>query len=424
MEKIDAIKKANFWNSSFTKVGIDRRVYMSKIKSYVGNQLIKVLVGQRRTGKSYLLRQIMQVLVEEMQVPVENILYINKENLEFDFIMHYSDLDEVVKLYLKELKPKGKVYLFFDEIQQIAGWEKLVTAYAQSYKEDYEVFITGSNSDLLSSELATRLTGRYVQFQIFPFSYEEYLQLNKQDSGKNSYAEYLSFSGLPELYRLPNEESRRHYLSALTDTIVLRDIVERYAVRDVAMLKDLFSFLVNNVSNLVSVGNIVNYLKTKYGTAKYDTVAMYVGYFVNAYLAHEVPRYNLKGKALMSGVRKYYLNDLGYKNLLYSGYKHGYGYLLENLVYLQLKRNAYEVYVGSNKGKEIDFVALKNDQTLYVQVAYTIEDETTKEREYASLLSVKDNYPKIVVTMDDLAHPDYMGIKHVLVWELEAYLLA
>ena len=368
------------------------------------------------------MRQLIRGLIDN-GINTRNIFYLNKKFIEFDEIRNYQDLNNIILLYRKRIKPEGLIYILIDEIQQIKGWEILVNSYSQSYVDKYEIFITGSNSDMLSTELASKLTGRYVQFQIFPFSYDEFLEIKGLERNKSSYLEYLSSTGLPELFHLPNDETKRHYVTALSDTIILRDIIERYDIREVTLLKELFAFLVNNASNLISIKNIENYFKSKNRRTSYDTIANYIGYFVSSHLIHEVSRYNIKGKVVLSGVRKYYINDLAYKNYLYSGFQHGYGYMLENLIYLQLLRSGFNVYVGHMRDKKIDFIAIKNDTPVYLQVCYLLKDEDITKREYSGLLSIRDSYTKVVISIDDLQLPENKGIKHVLAWEFDQYLI-
>ena len=219
-----------------------------------------------------------------------------------------------------------------------------------------------------------------------------------------------------------SSDVKRNYLSGLKDTVLLKDIIRRYTIRDVRLLKDLFAYLVNNSSNLLSVTNITNFIKSKGHKTSYDTVSLYLGYIEEVYLAHRALRYNIKGKEILSGSCKYYMNDLSFKNYLYAGFGYGAGYLLENLVYLDLLRHGYEVYVGSIKDKEVDFVAIKNDRIIYVQATYMLVDEQTIEREYAPLECIADNYEKVVVSLDDLQLPSRKGITHVRAWELSQML--
>jgi predicted AAA+ superfamily ATPase len=383
--------------------------------------LVKVLVGQRRTGKSYLLRQIAYNFIQN-GVPAKNIFFINKEFIEFDEIKDYKDLDQLIKLYQKNLKPSGKVYLFIDEVQNIQQWERLINSYAQNFAESYEIFISGSNSKMLSGELATLLSGRYINFEIFPFSYTEYLGIKELNNQKDSYLTYLQSGGLPELFSLPNEETKQHYVSAVRDTVLLRDVIQRHAIKEPKLLEDLFIYVVNTASNLMSLNNITNYFKSKGRKTTYDTIATYLGYIEDTFLIHKVERYDIRGKETISGNVKYYCNDLAYKNFLFSGFAHGTGYLLENLIFLDLKRAGYQVYVGVLPNKEVDFVAKKGDRCVYVQCSYILNDETTTMREYSALEAIPDHYEKIIVSLDDLKFPNKNGIKHLQAWEFHAFI--
>ena len=285
-------------------------------------------------------------------------------------------------------------------MQLIQEWEKSVNSYSQDYTEEYELFISGSNSRMLSGELATLLSGRYVQFPIYPFSYQEYTEIRHLEQNRESYMGYMNTGGIPELFVLPEkQEVQRNYLSALKDTILLKDIIQRYSIRDPRLLEDLFAFLVGNASNLVSIGNIVNYFKSQGRKTSYDAVAAYIGYGTLLLLIFHL-----------------------FKNFLYPGTAYGVGYKLENLVYLELLRAGYDVYTGCAKEKEVDFVARKGDRTVYLQSTYMLVDEQTMRREYASLESIQDNYEKLVVSLDDFCLPSNEGIRHVRAWELHGLL--
>lgn len=418
-DKWKALEKYNLWGGNKYQLGLERKSYTDKIGTFVGNSLIKVLIGQRRAGKSYILRQVAAALVSDRGVNPANVLYINKEYLEFDFIEDYKELENLYRTYRERLKPKGKVYLFFDEIQNVDGWEKFVNSHSQDFVEECELFISGSNSKMLSSELATLLSGRYVEFHIFPYSYSEYLQLMQQDSGRTSYLAYLQRGGLPELYNLPTVESQKQYVGSVKDTILLRDIVKRKPIRDVRLLDDIFIYLVNNASTLLSIQNIINFFKSKNRKVSYDTLSNYLGYIEEAFLTYKTERYNIKGKDVIAGNCKYYLNDLSFKNFLYPGFAYGVGYLLENAVYLELRRLGYSVYIGSFRDKEVDFVAMKDDRVIYLQATYMLETEQTIEREYASLLAISDNYEKYVVSLDEVQLPSKEGIRHIQAWNLK-----
>jgi len=421
LEYFARLKKYNFWDAELPDVGLLRQNYLNRINDFIGNNLIKVLVGQRRTGKSYLLRQIILSLISKGVNP-KNIFYINKEYTDFDFITNYTELEDLILTYQQELIPEGKIYLFIDEVQRIAGWERLVNSYSQNYTRPYEIFISGSNSQLFSTELTTLLSGRYIQFQILPFSYLEYISIKKAPNTKESFLTYLQSGGLPELFHLPNDETKRHYLSAIKDTVLLHDILQRYNIKDIRLLEDIFSFLVNNASNLISINSIVRYFAGKNRKTNYETVANYISYLQNTFLIHQVDRFSIKGKDILAGTHKYYINDLAFKNYLYSGFEYGFGYLLENIVYLQLINAGYTVYTGYLRNKEIDFVATKGNKTIYIQVAYLLIDKLTIDREYSELASIPDNYEKFVVSLDDMQLPDKNGIKHILAWKINEIL--
>ena len=420
-ENFDALETYNFWNGNVPEMGHPRADYTTKIFDYTGNKLIKVLVGQRRAGKSYILRQLANQLIKNGVDP-KNIFYINKEFIDFDFVNNYNDLEALLGLYNERLTPSGKKYIFIDEVQYIEGWERFVNSHAQDFTDSYEIFISGSNSKMLSGELASLLSGRYVTFEIFPFSFIEYASITKQDVTKQSYISYMNSGGLPELFALPNDETRRHYISAIKDTVLLRDIIQRYAIKDAKLLDDVFSYLVNNASNLISISNVVNFFKSNNRKTTYDTISNYIGFIEDTFLIHTAQRYNIKGKDIISGNCKYYINDLSFKNFLYPGFGYGIGYQLENLVYLELRRAGFDVYVGAFGNKEVDFVAKKQDRTIYLQSTYLLTDEQTARREYAPLEAITDHYEKYLVSLDDFSLPSNSGIRHVQAWNLSGVL--
>ena len=417
-KRFENLKKYNFWGNNTPSLGFIRSIYTDKIFAYTGNRLIKVLVGQRRVGKSYILRQVASRLVDS-GVNKKNVFFVNRELADFDFIKNYKDLDELFKLYKTRLKPQGRVYLFIDEVQNIEGWENFVNSYSQDYIDEYELFISGSNSKMLSGELATLLSRRYVDFEIFPFNFTEYIGITKKEKSKQSFVEYINSGGMPELFMLSDQELKRNYMSAVKDTVLLRDIIQRYNIKDARLLEDIFVYLVNNASNLLSVHNVSNYFKSSGRKTSYETVSAYIGYLEDTYLVHRVERYNIKGKETIAGNCKYYINDLSFNNYLYQGFGYGAGYLLENIVFLDLARYGFDIYVGNVKNKEVDFVAIKGDRIVYVQCAYILIDKQTIEREYSALEAIDDSYEKIVVSMDDIALPVRKGIKHIQAWNLE-----
>ena len=420
-EYFQLLRRYNQWDGQTFDTGYLRADYCERIVRYAGNRLVKVLTGQRRSGKSFILRQIAGRLMASGVAP-RNIFMLNFDISAFDFVTDHHALEQLFRLYLDELKPQGRVFLLIDEIQKVEGWERFVNSYSQDYTRDYELFITGSNSKMLSGELATLLSGRYVKFEILPFSYDEYAGISQQPIGRASYVDYLRTGGMPELFHLHGDEMRRNYVSSLKDTIMLRDIVKRYQVKDPRLLDELFVYLVNNVSTLFSVNSLQKYYKGRGRTTSYEKIALYLDHLSEAYLVHRVERYNIKGKEIISGQCKYYANDLAFRNYLYRGMAHGVGYELENLVYLELRRAGFDVYVGDVKGREVDFVATKNDRTVYVQCTYMLTDEATIQREYASLEAIDDHYEKLVVSLDDVTLPSRKGIRHVCAWNLKSVL--
>jgi uncharacterized protein len=410
----------NFWQSR-PNTGLLREDYVHELKSYSSTRLIKVLVGQRRSGKSFVLRQYISHLLDIGERP-ECTLYINMEFAAFDFLKTWQDLQAFIEEYKAHFKITGKFWLFIEEIQQVEGWEKLINSLSQDCTQEVDIYITGSNSRMLSSELSTLLSGRYVQFEVLPFSYEENLKCHGLEKGRKSYLKFIETGGLPELQHLANEESKRNYLSALRDTVLLRDIIHRHQIKDPVLLSDLFTYAVNNLSNSLSINNLVGYFQSKNRRTSYDTVATYLEYITHAFLLHKCERYDVRGKETIGGAQKFYVNDLAFKNYLFPATQHGYGYLLENAVYLALRRAGYQIYSGHMRDKEVDFVATKNNQLVYLQVAFTFMDDQTIQREKRSLLSIPDNYPKYIVTMDETPPISIDGIPLVQAWDLASIL--
>lgn len=412
------IKNYNVWEKQPVQIGYLRDNYLDKITELIDTRLVKVLVGQRRAGKSYLLRQIMNFLISNKNVDPKNLFFVNKEFIAFDDIRTASDLEELFVYYRKQLQVEGKIYLFLDEVQNIENWEAFVNSYSQDFTGEYELFVSGSNSNLLSGELATLLSGRYVEFEILPFGYSEFMQVKELPEGKESFLEYLQTGGLPELIHLNTEELKRNYLSSLKNTVILRDILDRHKIKDLYLLEEIFKFLTVNIGNLTSISNIINYFKSKQKKTNYETVSSYVTFLTSTFIFHQAERYNLRGKQVLGGASKYYLNDLAFKNYLFGFLPTDIGYNLENFVYMQLKRMGFEVKVGVLNNLEIDFIAEKSDKTIYVQTCYLLNNENVVNREFGNLLQIKDNYEKYVVSLDDVKFSDFEGIVHLHPWEL------
>lgn len=415
----DKIRKYNPWDGYDINLCYERKHYLEKILAFTGNKLVKVIVGQRRCGKSYILRQIIKALLEDQNVNPKNIFYLNKEYTSYEEIVNAGDLEALFNHYRETLKVAGKVYLFLDEIQNIDRWETFVNSYAQDFTDEVEIFITGSNSELLSGELATLLSGRYVQFEVMPFSLQEVASVKNGEINTAFFMDYLKTGGLPELLHLEDEEIKKHYVADLRNTIVLRDIMQRNTIKDLALLEDLFRFVSTNMGSLTSVTGIIDYFKNRKKKTNYETISTYLKYLTETFVVHEAERYNLRGKQTLSGNKKYYLNDTAFKNLIFGFYPTDVSHQLENYVYMQLKRMGYHVFVGVLHKKEIDFVAIKNEETLYVQVALQLTDEKTIAREFGNLLAIKDNHEKVVVSMDETKFSNFEGIRHLWPWELQ-----
>lgn len=414
---LEILERNNFWNDEVVGYGYIRKKYLSKLEEYLDNTLVKVLLGQRRVGKSYLLRMLIHHLINKMAVSPHNILYINMDLHDFNFIKDSQSLMNTIDLYRSKLRPKGKIFLFLDEIQEIRGWERAVNSLSQQYKEQYEIFITGSNANLLSTELSTYLSGRYVRFEVFPFSYGEYCGIKKLEKSRTSFLDYLKTGGIPEIYALTNLELQQNYIASLKDSIVLRDVIQKNNIRDIALLAKLIDFLIDSVGSFFSVNSVVKTLMNSGYKTNNETVGNYITFLKEAYFIHDSMRYDLKGKRILKSEKKYYLNDLSFKYYLSSSFDFGIGKYLENVIYMELKRQGYNIYTGRISGKEVDFVADKKGERKYIQVTYLLSDENVINREFGNLGLIKDNYEKLVISLDDVNMGNRAGIKHLCAWD-------
>jgi predicted AAA+ superfamily ATPase len=417
-EKIAILDKYNFWDGKAMIFGYIRPSYLNRLQGFLNNSLIKVILGQRRAGKSRIMRMMIEHLTTDLKISPQNCLYINKELHDFNFINDAQALMNAIQLYREIQQPQGKIYLFLDEVQEIEGWEIAVNSLSQDYQVETEIFITGSNANLLSSDLATYLSGRYLTMTVYPFSYEEYLQVVQLPRCKSTVLDYLREGGMPELYQLQGQEAKQNYVQSLLDSIVLRDIVQRNRVRDVFLLEKLIHFTVDSVGSMLSIPSIIKSLQRLGYKSNAETLGNYLAFCQNAFFLHECPRYDLRGKQILIGERKYYLNDLAFKSILQTGFDANVNRMLENLVYLSLRRQGYQVYVGRFNHQEIDFVAEKNNEKLYVQVAYILASDVVVEREFGNLHLIRDNYPKWVVTLDDINFGNRNGVLHKQIWDV------
>jgi len=417
MDILDILKKYNFWDKPILELGYLRTRYFQQISHSLNNSLVKVILGQRRAGKSYLLRMIIHYLQHEMQVPSQNILYINKDLHDFAFITNRYVLMDVINQYQSAMKPNGKIYLFLDEIQEIEEWEYVINSLSQDYTQQYEIVITGSNANLLSSELATYLGGRYVECTVYPFSYAEYLDYKNLTRKKETFLHYLTMGGIPEIYHLAHIEMQQNYIATLKDSIVLRDIIHRHAIRDVYLLEKIIDFLLDSVGSLFSISSVCDTLNKASANCNYETISNYLRFLQEAFFIHECERFDVKGKRILTGERKYYLNDLAFKYFSTSSFDMGLNRFLENAIYLDLRRKGYSVYVGNMNNKEVDFVAEKAGERMYLQVAYLLNNENVLHREFDNLAAIRDHYPKYVITLDDVNFGNREGIMHKQAWE-------
>ena len=384
-----------------------RSIYLEKIRPFIDKDLIKVLVGQRRVGKSYILLQLMEELKTTYHVQEKQILYINKELNEFDHLRDYNDL----LLYIKnKVDQTQKNYIFIDEIQDISEFEKALRDLQAL--GNYDLYISGSNAKLLSSDIATYLTGRYLQFEIYPLTYPEFLDFHGLQKGKESFLSYMKIGWLPYLIQLWTDETiTMEYVKSIFNTILFKDVVQRYQVRNTSFLENLVKYIADNVGNLTTVNNIVKYLKAQKVAIGTNAVNEYIKYLDNVFLINKVQRQEIVGKKIFEINDKYYFSDLGIRNMLVGWYKpQDIGKILENIVFLHFKALGYQIFVGKNQEKEIDFVVEKNGDKKYLQVTYLLSEEAQK-REFKNLIEIPDNYEKIVLTLDDFAWWDWQGIK-------------
>ena len=384
----------------------NRPYYIDKITPFIGVDLIKVLIGQRRVGKSYIVLQLMDAI--KAKDKKANIVYINKEENEYDTIANYRDLI----VYAEKHIVRGvKNYLFIDEIQDIENFEKALRHLFA--KKTFDLYCTGSNARLLSSEIATGLSGRYIEIPVHPLSYREFLQFQKLPSGEESLMQYIRYGGLPFIANVKlTDEIVYGYLQSIYNTIILKDVVARFRIRNVNFLNRLLDYLANTVGSLVSANRISDFLKSQKIKTTPNIVLDYLSFLTSSFIIREVNRADVKGKKIFEINEKYYWEDLGLRNAVV-GYKAAeIGQMLENLVFLHLLRLGFSVHVGQLGDKEIDFVAEKEGRKLYVQVTYLIADTATRDREFGNLLVIPDNYRKIVVSLDKMAGDNYQGVEH------------
>ena len=376
---------------------VKRDLYLNRISSLIDNDIIKIIVGVRRCGKSYMFNLIMDELLER-GISKDNILLINFESAKYRNVSNPRELDLLVRDLTKDMN--GKIYMFFDEIQNVDGWEKSINSFRVDY--DCDIYLSGSNSKLLSGELATHLAGRYMEIKMYPFSFKEYLDYKKTAPNKKAFTDYLIFGGFPFLLSLESEIDKTEYLNDIFNSIFLKDIIERYNVRDAGLLTRIVDFILGNTGKIVSSKSISDYLRSKEKIkVSPKTIYNYLDYLTNACLLYKVQREDLKGKKILSINEKYYCVDQGFNQVRIGRNQVNNSRIMENIVYFELLRRGYEITIGCVGKYEIDFVCKKMGEKIYVQVTRELSQEDTIEKEFRPLLLVKDNYPKYVISTDE-----------------------
>lgn len=391
---------------------IKRELYLKQIRNFIDKPIIKVITGMRRSGKSMILKLISEELLEKGVNP-QNIIYINFESLMFD------DLTEFKALYRyiieKSQNLKGKIYILLDEIQEVQHWEKAINSFMVDL--DCDIYITGSNANLLSSELATYIAGRYIEIKIYPLSFAEYIDFAKKQNPQKIltkeeyFEEYLQFGGLPGIHNFNYDKNNIYqYLADIYNSILLKDVIAKNSIRDVDLLERIVLYAFDNIGNTFSAKNVSDFLKSQGRKLSRETVYNYLKALENAYILSRVQRYDIKGKSILETMEKFYLMDLGFRHTKLGYRSNDIAGYLENIIYLELLRRKYTVNIGKLQTKEIDFIGSFQEKKLYVQVTYLLSSPETIEREFSPLKNIEDNYPKYVLSMDNLKEDNIEGI--------------
>lgn len=394
---------------------ISRPIYIEQLKNFINKPQIKIITGIRRSGKSTVLRLLKEMLLDS-GVKENQIITVNFESFAFSEFTTAQKLYNFVK---GKIQLSQKTYLLLDEIQEVDGWEKAINSFLVDF--DVDIYITGSNSHLLSSELATYLAGRYVEIPVFTLSFREFMDFRhhyfpKEEKKINPFVTYLRKGGFPVIHTVNyDEETAYKVVRDIYSSVILRDTVQRFKIRDVELLERVIRYAFDNIGNTFSGKNVADYFKSQQRKIDINTIYNYLHALEGAFILYRVPRYDIKGKEILKTQEKFYASDIsliyatmGNRDRMISG-------ILENIVFLELKRRGYQVYVGKFDNKEIDFIAEKQGEKIYLQVAYKLESEQTVEREFSPLFAVADNYPKYVVTMDDFWKDSIDGVKHLYI---------
>jgi predicted AAA+ superfamily ATPase len=394
---------------------ISRPVYINELKRFINKEQVKILTGIRRSGKSTVLRLLKEELFRS-GIKEKQIIEMNFESFAFSAYTQALTLYDYVK---QKIRKGSKYYILLDEIQEVEDWEKAISSFLVDFKVD--IYLTGSNSHLLSSEFATYLAGRYVEIPVFTLSYKEFLDFRKayppaDTLYPNDFTRYLRLGGFPGIHTANyDEESAYKVLRDIYASVILRDTIQRYKIRDVELLERVVRFAFDNIGNTFSGKNVADYFKSQQRKIDINTVYNYLNALEGAFILYRVPRYDIKGKEILKTQEKFYASDvslvyamMGYRDRIISG-------ILENIVFLELKRRGYCVYIGKLGDKEIDFIAEKKDKKIYIQVAYKLDNEKAVEREFGHLLAINDQYPKYVITMDDFWKDSMSGVQHLYI---------
>ena len=397
---------------------IKREIYIDRIKPFINKDIIKVLTGIRRSGKSFMLKLIMEEL-EKNGIDKEKFININFENLKYKSLCTAESLNNFI---LSKAKKNERYYLFLDEIQEVNEWEKCINSLRSDEEYDFDIYITGSNAKLLSGELSTYLAGRYVEFIIYPFSFREFIEavksLNEDINIQELFKKYILFGGMPFLHNLNfNEEASMQYLKDMYSSIILKDITQRNNIRDIDLLERIIAYIVMNIGNTFSATSLSKYFKSENRKASPETILNYIKACEEAMLIYRVQRNDLIGKKILSVNEKYYIADHGIRQAVFENNERDINQIFENIVYLELLRRGYNIKIGKIGDLEVDFVCTKNrDEKIYIQVAYLLASPETIEREFSVLEKIQDNYPKYVISMD-FFNLSRNGIKHLNIIE-------
>ena len=375
---------------------LKREMYLSRIRGFYDSDLVKILVGIRRCGKSVILKQIMNEL-KEKGVDEGHIIYVNFELIEYEELQDYKKLNTYIKERVLDNK---KYYVFLDEIQKVDRFEDVVNSLRASI-DNISIFITGSNSKLLSNELSTVLSGRYVLFNIYPLSYKEFIELTgKEAKSEETFWNFVKWGGLPNRTQFTDESNIKDYLHSVFDSIILRDVIERLGLKDTILFDLLLQYIVDTTGHQFSAENVVKFLKNEGKSISTESLYNYLDALCKALMIKKIYRYDIHGKAILKTLNKYYMTDLGIAQIKNNNFEINKGFAIENVVYNELLERGYDVYIGKTKNGEIDFIATKTDEKLYFQVAYLLESDKVKQREFGAFKEIDDNYPKIVLSLD------------------------